>query len=71
MDEFRDTTQDWIHDSAYGHLHLRDFFAAFALAGIAAANLDQDYGIDAAMAYNYADSMLAQREKPDGSQKPE
>lgn len=61
-DEFKDTERDWVHDSAYGHLHLRDFFAAFALAGIAAANMDQDYKIDAAMAYGYADAMMAQRE---------
>lgn len=46
---------------------LRELFAAFALAGIAAANLDQDYSVDAAMAYNYADAMLAQRAKGEKS----
>lgn len=44
---------------------LRDLFAAFALAGIAAANMDQDYSTDAAMAYGYADAMLVQRQKED------
>lgn len=63
--ELRDDEHDWVHDSAYGHLHLRDFFAAFALAGITAANLDQDYTVDARMAYSYADAMMAIRDEID------
>lgn len=43
------------------NFELRDLFAAFALAGIMAANLDQDYSVDASMAYNYADAMLKRR----------
>lgn len=44
------------------NLSLRDLFAAFALAGITAANLDQDYSVDAEMVYMYADAMLKKRE---------
>lgn len=43
------------------NISLRDLFAAFALAGITAANLDQDYSVDAQMAYYYADAMLKKR----------
>lgn len=54
---------DAILQTAVMNLTLRDLFAAFALAGIAAANMDQDYATDAAMAYNYADEMLAQHNR--------
>ena len=54
---------DAICSTAVMNVTLRDFFAAFAMAGIAAANMDQDYSTDAAMAYNYADEMLIQRAK--------
>lgn len=54
----------WVHDSPYGHLHLRDLFAAFALAGLI-ANQGSPRAIGgpwlAAEAYHAADAMLAQR----------
>lgn len=60
---------EWIHDGPYGHLHLRDFFAAFALAGMLAQpngnplGSPHDVGLRwcAASAYALADAMLDQR----------
>ena len=51
---------DWVHDSPYGHLHLRDFFAAFALAGLSHEHLTPSEA--AKTAYARADAMLTQRE---------
>jgi hypothetical protein len=55
--------------SPYGHLHLRDLFAAFAMAGILSQpngnplGNPHDLGLRwcAATAYDLADAMLAQR----------
>jgi len=55
---------DWIHDGPYGHLHLRDFFAAFALAAVIGLDLEESaHSTDAAYAYNAADAMMAERER--------
>lgn len=57
---------EWIHDGPYGHLHLRDFFAAFAMAGIIASD-GNPHAIGekwtAAAAYTMVEAMLAQREQ--------
>lgn len=63
---FKNDTQEWIHSSMYGHLHLRDFFAAFAMAGIIASDgnphaIGESWA--AAAAYTMADAMLARREE--------
>lgn len=67
----RDLDEQWIHDSQYGHLHLRDFFAAFALAGLATTLLEADATAAGRIAYTFADAALRAREIPNGSKKPE
>lgn len=60
---------EWVHDSPYGHLHMKDLFAAFALAGILAQpngnpnGNPHDVGLKwcAAAAYDLAEAMLDQR----------
>lgn len=58
--------QEWVHYSPYGHLHLRDLFAAFALAGLI-ANQGNPSSIGppwlAVQSYMAADAMLAQRKE--------
>lgn len=55
---------EWVHDSPYGHLHLRDLFAAFALQAVIGLNLeDSTHESDATYAYAAADAMLAQRQE--------
>lgn len=44
-------------------LTLRDFFAAFALAGTVASDDSVTCTLDAELAYSYADAMLAERVK--------
>lgn len=58
---------EWVHDSPYGHLHLRDLFAAFALAGLAASKDGGEVNPQwiAAKSYDFADAMLAQRTRED------
>lgn len=54
--------QEWIHDGPYGHLHLRDLFAAFALAAVIGLDLEEaSHETDANYAYAAADAMLAKR----------
>lgn len=57
----RDLDEQWIHDSQYGHLHLRDFFAAFALAGLATTLLEADAPAAGRIAYTFADAALRAR----------
>lgn len=62
MAESKFDDNDWIHDG-YGNLRLRlrDFFAAFALAGLSHEHLTPEDAAKAA--YERADAMLTQRTK--------
>lgn len=58
------TETDWIHNGPYGHLNLRDFFAAFALMAVIGMDLEGSaHSTDAVYAYNAADAMMAERER--------
>jgi len=47
-------------------LTLRDFFAAHAMQGAMAADANGSYAhsVDAQLAYQHADAMMAERDKP-------
>lgn len=60
----QDDRNESVHDGPYGHLHLRDLFAAHAMTGICANGHGvKDAGFAAAIAYEIADAMLAHRAK--------
>ena len=52
-------------DSTCSGMSLRDYFAAAALQGLIASMQDGTPVFTAKLVYDYADAMLAQREKPD------
>lgn len=57
-----DNLNESVHAGPYGHLHLRDLFAAHAMTGICANGQGvKDAYFAAAIAYEIADAMLAHR----------